>query len=253
MSSSGLKTSANLLENIGTVSTASGGELKPIDLTRDVRSCAGPTLIQVNAPPDTSIFGRIHRMVQPADSVYELYIEAKQLCRDTYKTLQYSYDMDVVENMDRGSILLYEKNSANNIISTMRICLDVDCGLPITECIGVKYTALRKRGLSLAEPGRFVVNSDSNIYRRYVSAAYELGKYCGVDAHLLQVRSEQVNFYRRYCAARTIPNSTAPKGCTNMIWTLADTPKVFFRVFGRHRQELHNALISGELNDYRYL
>ena len=232
---------------------AGTGQVAAGEFSADVRRFTGPTLIQINAPPECRLIGRIDRDVQPDSPEYPVYIDAKHLCKDTYDALEYEYEMDVVEHWDSNSIVLYEKDGADNVISTLRICLDTSSGLPITDYVSTTYNNLRQSGLSLAEPGRFVVDRKSKIFRRYVSIAYELGKLCGVDAHLLQVRSEHVEFYRRYCGARVIRNTPAPKGCTNLIWGLNDTPKHFFRIFGSYGPQLNQLLSTGESNDHRYL
>lgn len=207
----------------------------------------GPTLVEIGPAPTTPVYKSVYRDVRPGHRKFDQYIACKQWCKTTYDNNGYVYKMSLIENSDRCSIILYSLDDNGNVESTLRICRDSQYGLPIAASLPDVCAQLRAQNLSIAEPGRFAVAPGSGNFRRYVAAAYGIGRHWDIDIHLLQVRSEQTDFYQNFVGAQLLPSSLAPQGCTNLMWRLRDTPKVFFRAFGRYQNELKNLISqSGE-------
>lgn len=208
----------------------------------------GPTLVEIRSAPTTPVYKSIHKGVSPGHPKYKHYIACKKRCKESYDEHQYQYEVSLVEIHDRYSVFLYTLDENNSVEATLRICRDSAQGLPIAMSLQETWSHLRRRELRLAEPGRFVIVPESSNYRRFVAAAYEIGLHWGIDAHLLQVRSEQIEFYQKVCGAELLPSVMAPTGCTNMLWYLPNTPRLFFRAFGSRREEFEKLVEEcGEL------
>lgn len=197
-----------------------------------------PTLIELNPAPRQRLFKSMYRDVRRGQAGYSRYLEAKHLANDTYHCKDYVCDIAVCEEEDNRSFILYTLNAFGRISGTLRICRESGRGLPIATSLPQEFPNFISRGLALAEPGRFAIEPESDVVRRFVSAAYEIGTYLELDAHLLQVRTHHVDFYQRFCNAQLLSSETAPPGCTNLVWWLDQTPQLFFRLFGRNMRDL---------------
>lgn len=207
-----------------------------------------PTLIELYPATHQHLFKSIHRSVRPDDTKFSRYVESKCLCIDTYNLRGYEYEMSMFEEHDGKALILYSLDQDNQVDGTLRICIDSQIRLPIADSLPEEYPQFRQQGLALGEPGRFAINPESKNFRRFISAAYEIGIYCQLDAYLLQIRSEQLRFYKRFCAAELLSNEHAPPGCTHLIWRLDKTPALFLRVFGNHQSDLLKLInIQGDI------
>lgn len=202
------------------------------------KSQYAPTLIELYPMAHDCLFKSIRRSVEPTDPEFSRYVESKCLCMDTYRLRGYVYDMSMFEEHDDNAFILYSVDQNDQIDATLRICRDSQNRLPVADSLPKEYPQFKEQGLALGEPGRFAIIPESSNFRRFISAAYELGIYCQLDAYLLQIRSEQLKFYRRFCSAELLSSECAPPGCLHLIWRLAETPPLFLRVFGNHQTDL---------------
>lgn len=204
----------------------------------------GPTLVQVGARLHDKAFKQIRQSVQTDSIYYPLYIECKEFAKSVYerkyKHEPYVANMAVREPHDKHSVIVYSLDTAGRVNGTLRLCGDSDVGMPMSDDIQEHISTLRRKGLRIAEPGRFATSSCTS--HRLVSAAFEIGCYAGVDLYLMQCRAEHQDFYQSQCAAKELVGYSAPEGCINMVWKIAETPDVFFNRFGSHRESLETLM-----------
>ncbi len=207
-----------------------------------------PTLIELNPITQDRLFKSIHRSVRSFDAEFHRYVESKCLCINTYRLRGYVYDMSMFEQHDDNAFILYTVDQNGRIDATLRICRDLQSRLPVSAALPKEYPHFKEQGLALGEPGRFAIVPESCNFKRFISAAYEIGIYCQLDAYLLQIRAEQLGFYERFCSAELLSSEHAPPGCLHLIWRLDQTPPLFLRVFGNHQSDLLNLInAQGEL------
>jgi len=203
-------------------------------------------LIEIGSANDC-IFEKIHRTRNTADDCYKLFVQAKQVCLDDFRSRGYIYSMSLVDNHDPHSVIFFSRDERGRVNGVLRVCFDSEHLLPLVGSIPEEFSQLRRQNLKLAEPGRFSLKPDCKLLNRYLSAIYQLAVLSEVDRYLLQVRAEHAPFYARTFGATALPSVDAPEGCVNQLWDISRTPERFFQVFGEDQTDLKRLLInSGE-------
>ena len=168
--------------------------------------------------------------------------EAKRLCQAVYASLYPDYALAPTEAYDASACLLYSRGAGGDVTGMLRVCFDSPAGLPIGASLGREIDTLRSCGVSVGEPGRFVIPDGRVLYKAYLRAIYQIAVHCELDVYLMQVRSEHADFYRRNCAASDIGGEDVTPGCTNLAWNIERTPPRFFRAFGADQNHLRTFL-----------
>ena len=175
------------------------------------------------------------------------YLSAKRLCCHEYAERYPDYAIGVEEVHDRHACVLFGRDATTGrVAGTLRVCFDTGAGLPLEPSLGPEVETLRRCGLRLAEPRRFVIRDPGAAvtapFRAYLSAIYQIAKLHDIDVYLMQVRTGRAGFYRRVCAAADLDSGRAADGCVNLAWNLRRTPRRFFRAFGADQSALERYL-----------
>lgn len=232
-------------------STTSSREQSRLSTLNSVDIFDGPTLIQVAPRYKNDAFMQIQTLVNQTDDNYPRYIECKAFAKfiynKQYKNESYVAQMGMLEPHDKNSVFVYSVDKSGLVNGTLRLCRDSDIGIPMKNSVSELIDKYRLQGLHVAEPGRFATSTTTS--HRLVSAAYEIARYTGIDIYMMQCRSDHRTFYESRCGAELLPGYAAPEHCINMIWTIADTPELFFSHFGDNRDSFQTLMSTLE-NQY---
>lgn len=109
------------------------------------------------------------------------------------------------DSYDDHSCILYTEDELGNFISTGRMVLDGELGLPADAIIPSALKRLRKAYQTIAEPGRFAIAPEGRgLLPLYLKTYYKLALDLNINLLVFITRNKNMGFYQREFSAEIV-------------------------------------------------
>ena len=128
-----------------------------------------------------------------------------QLRSQLYNKRYSGFSNEETDNFDQYSLVLYSQNAHQHIISTGRLVIDSESGLPADEYVKDELDILRTQGLMLAEPSKFAISKEAQgLLVTYLQTFYEIGMALNIDVFIFIINRKNVGLYEKMVDAKVL-------------------------------------------------
>ena len=139
---------------------------------------------------------------------------------------------------DKFSWVLCTEDDKGEILSTARLAVDHECGLPDEKLMEKHVANRREEGCKMAELGRFIiVGKNNSLLKAYYRAFYTISYLANIDSIMMVMKRKDVSFHKRMMSVNVLEETIGPRfgshheyACVE--WKVRDTQDSFYRWCG---------------------
>lgn len=165
-----------------------------------------------------------------------------QLRSQLYSKRYTGFSNEQTDTFDQHALVLYSQNTKQQVISTGRLVMDSECGLPADEYAKEELDVLRAQGLMLAEPSKFAISKEAQgVLVTYLQTFYEIGMALSIDAFIFIINEKNIALYEKIVDARVLKENigfsygTASR-FSLLMCSIQKEPPCFFSAWGNNHE-----------------